>query len=75
MKFSGVVVPKFSLEFKYLLSFSKLRRRISYFPEKYKVLKHGECYIKAIKKSISQEENEVFVVGKINAIVDPVNII
>jgi len=41
------------------------------FPEKYKVFQHGECYIEAIKKSISQEENEEFVVGKVNAIVDP----
>jgi hypothetical protein len=43
----------------------------TYLPKTYKIRQCCKCYEEAIQESISQKENEEFVVGKCHTIVNP----
>jgi hypothetical protein len=42
-----------------------------YLPEKHKVFKHRERNVQAIHKTVAEEQDKEFVVGKVYAVVDP----
>lgn len=43
----------------------------SYLPKQNKVLKHGEGDVEAIQESIAKKQDEIFVVGIVDTVIDP----
>lgn len=42
-----------------------------YLPEENEILQHCECDVEAIQEAVPEEQDEEFVVGKVDAIVHP----